>query len=49
LWYVYALLSIFLYSIVMEYADNGDLYEKILDMQKREVMFSEDQIWKLFI
>ena len=36
-------------SIVMEYADNGDLFEKIKDMQIREVMFSEDQIWKLFM
>ncbi|CDW91500.1 protein kinase domain containing protein [Stylonychia lemnae] len=39
----------FIKKLVMEYADNGDLYEKILELQRKELMFTEDQIWKLFI
>ena len=31
--------------IVMEYADNGDLYQKIVKCQDDNVLFSESQIW----
>lgn len=33
----------------MEYADDGDLYQKILEHQKEKTNFEEDQIWKTFI
>ena len=35
--------------IVMEYADNGDLYQKIISMKKKACLFEEKQIWKIFI
>jgi len=35
--------------IVMEYADGGDLYEKILAHQKNQTKFSENEIWDIFI
>jgi NIMA (never in mitosis gene a)-related kinase len=35
--------------IVMEFADYGDLYEKILRCQKRGVNFAEEEIWKIAI
>jgi NIMA (never in mitosis gene a)-related kinase len=34
-------------SIVMEYADDGDLYQKITDYQKRGVQFEENWIWNV--
>ena len=33
----------------MEYADNGDLFQKICDHQKRGTEFNESEIWKVFI
>ena len=33
----------------MEYADNGDLFQKICDHQKENTVFSEPEIWKVFI
>ena len=33
----------------MEYADNGDLYQKILDQQKKGLLFKEEDIWTIFI
>lgn len=33
----------------MEYADNGDLFQKIQDHQKFKTQFSEQEIWKIFI
>lgn len=36
-------------SIVMEYADNGDLFQQICDHQKNNTLFREDDIWKMFI
>jgi serine/threonine protein kinase len=36
-------------GIVMEYADNGDLYKKILEHKKEKKYFEEDEIWKIFI
>lgn len=37
------------YSIVMEYANNGDLYQKIQHHQKERYPFQEVEIWKIFI
>ncbi len=36
-------------SIVMEYADNGDLFQKICEHQKNGTEFNENEIWKVFI
>jgi len=36
-------------SIVMEFADNGDLFQKICEHQKNNTHFSEDEIWSIFI
>jgi NIMA (never in mitosis gene a)-related kinase len=36
-------------NIVMDYADDGDLYQKIVDHQKNKTNFDEDTIWKVFI
>lgn len=33
----------------MEYADGGDLYQKILEHQKNKTIFPEKQIWQIFI
>lgn len=33
----------------MEYADNGDLFQKILDHQKRGLPMNENEIWNIFI
>jgi hypothetical protein len=33
----------------MEYADNGDLFQKITEHQKKSTEFSENEIWKVFI
>jgi NIMA (never in mitosis gene a)-related kinase len=35
--------------IVMEYANNGDLFQKIVEHQKKGSNFSEPEIWSLFI
>lgn len=35
--------------IVMEYADNGDLYQKIIDYQKSKIHFPEEEIWRIYI
>jgi len=35
--------------IVMEYADDGDLYQKIVEHQKACTNFKEDDIWRIFI
>ena len=37
------------YSIVMEYANNGDLYQKIQNHIKDNYNFQESEIWKVFI
>ena len=36
-------------GIVMEYADNGDLYKKIIEYKKKKIYFEETEIWKIFI
>lgn len=40
---------ILLYSIVMEYANNGDLFQKICEHQKKGTNFQEPEIWNIFI
>ena len=35
--------------IVMEYADGGDLYERIKKHKKNKTQFSETEIWRIFI
>ena len=35
--------------IVMEYADRGDLFQKITKYKKRGLLFDECDIWKIFI
>ena len=36
-------------NLVMEYADNGDLYQKIKLFKKKKLFFEEKDIWKIFI
>ena len=36
-------------SIVMEFADGGDLYQKIVEHKKSAKFFEENEIWKIFI
>ena len=36
-------------GIVMEYADNGDLFQKIIEHKKKKTFFEEIEIWKVFI
>ncbi len=36
-------------SIVMEFADKGDLYQKICEFKKAGVYFDESDIWRIFI
>lgn len=36
-------------SIVMEYADNGDVFQKICAYQKRGTYMKEKKIWYIFI
>lgn len=33
----------------MDYADSGDLYQKITDQQKKNQLFKEEDIWAIFI
>lgn len=35
--------------IVMEYADGGDLYEKIVEHKKKGTYFEEGDIWEIFL
>jgi NIMA (never in mitosis gene a)-related kinase len=36
-------------NLVMEYADSGDLYQKIKHYKKYKLFFEEKDIWKIFI
>lgn len=36
-------------SIVMEFANNGDLYQKIVEQQRKNELFNEAEIWSAFI
>jgi len=42
-------ISLFILSIVMEFADNGDLFQKITEHQKNNTQFTEEEIWQIFI
>lgn len=33
----------------MEFADNGDLFQKITECQKNGMWISEDEVWRIFI
>ena len=33
----------------MEFSDNGDLFQKITESQKKQMYIQEDEIWKIFI
>jgi serine/threonine protein kinase len=33
----------------MEYSDDGDLYQKIVQHQKEESPFQEDEVWRTLI
>lgn len=35
--------------IVMDYADDGDVYQKIVEHQKNKTNFEEEMVWKIFI
>ena len=35
--------------IVMEFANNGDLYQKIVQHQKEQIIFAETEIWRMLI
>ena len=35
--------------IIMELADGGDLYQKIVEQKKKKKLFSEAEIWETFI
>jgi NIMA (never in mitosis gene a)-related kinase len=37
------------HSIVMEFADDGDLYHKISEHKKKKKYFEENYIWKIII
>src|SRR5688500_2644612 len=37
------------FSIVMEFADKGDLYQKIVEFKKAGIYFEESDIWRVFI
>ena len=36
-------------GIVMEFADNGDLYQKIVEHKRSAMFFEETDIWRIFI
>ena len=36
-------------SIIMEFCDHGDLYQKIVRHQKSGKLFKEEEIWNIFI
>ena len=40
---------IYLFSIIMEYCDDGDVYEKIKKHKKDRTYIKERQIWKILI
>ena len=36
-------------GIIMEFADNKDLYQKIMECKKKKIYIEENDIWKIFI
>jgi NIMA (never in mitosis gene a)-related kinase 1/4/5 len=43
------MVDFYLFSIVMEFLDDGDLYQKIVAHQKSNTNFDEETIWKTLI
>ena len=43
------MVSICLSSIIMEFLDNGDLYQKIVEHKKNKKFFEEREIWSILI
>ena len=41
--------SVFIWSIVMEFADDWDVFQKILEHQKKKTLFEEEEVWRIFI
>lgn len=37
------------HSLIMEFADNGDLFQKITEHLKNGTCFTEKEIWSIFI
>ena len=37
------------FSIVMEFLDDGDLYQKIVDHKKKKQLFEEKEIWNVIV
>ena len=35
--------------VVMEFADDGDLYQKITEHRKKKMRFEERQVWRILI
>jgi len=35
--------------LILEFADNGDLFQKIVQAKKSKTMIEEKEIWKIFI
>ena len=33
----------------MEFADDRDVFQKILDHQKKKTLFEEEEVWRIFI
>jgi len=34
---------------VLEFADDGDLFEKIKEHQQKNISFTEEEIWDIFL
>jgi len=41
--------KLFHLSIVMDFADDWDVFQKILDHQKKKTLFEEEEIWRILI
>ena len=41
--------SLTFYSLILEYVDGGDLYQKILIKQRQQKLFKEEEIWNVFL
>lgn len=41
--------SVLICSIVMEFADDRDVFQKILEHQKKKTLFEEEEVWRIFI
>lgn len=43
------LLILYICSIVMEYADDGDVFQRICESQKQKMYMKEKHIWQILI